>query len=63
MKYLFFRAFNVATNVRVLAHSFGGSDINVTKVAFTSGTVDPWIGIGMTKSPNADAPVFVIPGK
>ncbi|XP_042240092.1 putative serine protease K12H4.7 [Homarus americanus] len=41
---------------------FGGRDLNVTRVVFPNGSIDPWHALGITSDLNPDAPAIYING-
>lgn len=59
-----YRGGPLRTNAGVsnLAKAYGGLNINVTRVVFTVGTIDPWSSSGLTKNPNPESPVLIIKG-
>ncbi len=53
----------VEANVKATNAKYGGWDIDVENVIFTSGAVDPWAGLCLTKKPkNAKSRVAVMQG-
>lgn len=43
--------------------NYGGMNINVNRVVFVHGSVDPWHVLGITQTQDNDAPAIYIPGK
>ncbi|KAL0280562.1 UNVERIFIED_CONTAM: hypothetical protein PYX00_001822 [Menopon gallinae] len=52
----------IQQRMRITNNVYGGVNINAKNVMFTSGTADPWAGLGMRVPNSPSTPVYNIPG-